>query len=457
MAKAKLTKGAVERFQARAGVEQDVLWDTEVKGFGIRLSVRSNVRAYFLQFRVKGTNKQRIITIGRHADPWTCELARARALELKVQMLGDGISGVDPVAEAKRKEAERIEHERLQVAQSTTLKQVLDSYLANRKLRPRTAQDYRRHCEKNLAAYLNKPVAQFTRNDALAVFTEMSARAPVQANACMSYLRALLHHAREMHATDDGQFPVLAVNPVSRLWKLTEPNEESARETRIPLPKIGACWNWLRKRSADARTETDRTTADFVSCVLLTGCRRNEMGALFWTDIDFEAKTLTLRAEITKTKRKLVLPMSTVLHDLLLARKHAPPLDERVARRRRVQRASEYVFPSNGRKTPYIVQAQAVMEALTKIADCDRDGERLHIHALRRTFDDVGMECRIDGDVRRILLNHVGHDVHSTAYSNNRAFLAAAVEQVAQWVVNQAVVAERVASGTNVVPFPQRA
>lgn len=447
--KVKLTKREVERFQARPGREQDVLWDTDVKGFGMRLSVRSNVRAYFLQFRVKGSNKERIIQIGRHADPWTCELARAKSLELKSQM----INGTDPIAERERKEAERIERERHDAAHSTTLRQVLESYLANRKLRPRTAQDYRRHCEKNLAAYLEKPVAQFTRNDALAVFTEMSARAPAQANACMSYARALLHHAREMHATDDGQFPVLAVNPISRLWKLTDPNEELARETRIPLPKIGACWNWLRKRSAEARTETDRTAADFVSCILLTGCRRNEMGALLWTDVSFEDKTLTLRAEITKTKRKLVLPMSTVLHDLLLARKNAPPLDERIARRRRVQRAAEYVFPSNGRKTPYIVQAQAVMEALTKIA-----GAHCHIHALRRTADDIAMDCRIDGDVRRILLNHVGADVHSTAYSNNRAFLAAAVEQVAQWVVTQGVRAEQIASGANVVAlFPARA
>jgi hypothetical protein len=95
-----------------------------------------------------------------------------------------------------------------------------------------------------------------------------------------------------------------------------------------------------------------------------------------------------------------------------------------------------------------MVQAPSVLEALTKIA-----GKYVHCHALRRSFDDVGMECRIDGDIRRMLLNHVGGaDVHSASYSNNPAFLAAAVEQIAQWVVNQGAIA----GSANVVQFPGR-
>jgi len=58
---------------------------------------------------------------------------------------------------------------------------------------------------------------------------------------------------------------------------------------------------------------------------------------------------------------------------------------------------------------------------------------------------------RIDGDIRRVLINHVGKDVHSSSYSNNPAFLAQAVEQIAQWVVNQSAIAAAQASGANVV------
>src|ERR1700736_4442680 len=92
MQRAKLTNGAVEQFQCRSGRKWDMLWDGDVKGFGMRLSAKSGTRTYFLQFRVKGSNAERQITIGRHSDPWRVDGARAKALELKAQM----VNGLDP-------------------------------------------------------------------------------------------------------------------------------------------------------------------------------------------------------------------------------------------------------------------------------------------------------------------------------------------------------------------------
>lgn len=437
MAKAKLTKGAVERFQPPAGKAQAVLWDTEVKGFGMRLSVQSNTRAYFLQYRVKGSGQERSITIGRHGDPWTPELARTRALELKVQMLGDGVTGVDPVAEALRVEAERKAQVAKDAAQSTTLRTVMESYFVSRNLRPATKNDMRRHCENNLADWIDKPVAGTTRNDCLAVFTKLSARAPQQANLCMTYWRALLNHAREMHTDENGEPTMLMTNPVSRLWKLTKPNPEEPRDTRIPLPKVGACWNALVELGRTARVDKQRTAADWCRLMLLTGTRAGESSKLEWRDVDFDARTVTFRKENTKTGRELVLPMSDELHDMLKARKERP-----------VKKPSDYMFPSIGRKCPYIRNANSTFAMLTEIA-----GQHAHPHCLRRTHDDVALACGISDDTRRMMLNHVGGaDVHARHYSNNRAVLAAAVQQVADWIIEQS----KIAAGGNVIPFPSK-
>lgn len=383
----------------------------------------------------------RTVKIGRHGDPWLVDQARARARELKGQM----VDGVDPVLERQRQKADREAQEARDKALGTTLQQVLDSYIENKKLRPRTTGDYRAHCRRNFADWLEQPIAKLTRHMCLARFNDLSARTKAQANLSMTYLRALCHHARKMHRTPSGEYPVLAFNPVSEVWGVARKNDSNVRDTRIPLDKIGTCWNWLRDRSQTARTETDRTAADYVSLILLTGCRRNEAGALLWTDVDLEAKTLTLRAEVTKNKRKLVLPLSTTLHQILAARKSTAPLADKVLRRRRAIRAVEYVFPSGGAKTPYMVQAPKMLEALTKIA-----GKYIHMHCLRRTFDDMGIECGIDGDIRRALINHVGKDVHGKSYSNNPAFLAPAAEKIAQWIVNQGAIA----AGANVVRLP---
>jgi hypothetical protein len=44
-----------------------VLWDTTVRGFGVRRQRRDAF--YVLKYRVSG--KQRFVTIGHHGSPWT--------------------------------------------------------------------------------------------------------------------------------------------------------------------------------------------------------------------------------------------------------------------------------------------------------------------------------------------------------------------------------------------------
>src|SRR5690606_16050376 len=116
-----------------------------------------------------------------------------------------------------------------------------------------------------------------------------------------------------------------------------------------------------------------------------------------------------------KNHNQVTLPMSTVLHEILSARKAPPPENEKITRRRRVQRASEYVFASNGQKTPHVTCAPAVFAAITKVA-----GTQISAHDLRRTFEDVAAEAKVDSDQRRLLLNHISGDVHSVHYANNR-------------------------------------
>src|SRR5215469_614279 len=54
------------------------IWDTTVRGFGVRRQRRDAV--YILKHRVDG--KQRFVTIGRHGSPWTPETARKEALRI---------------------------------------------------------------------------------------------------------------------------------------------------------------------------------------------------------------------------------------------------------------------------------------------------------------------------------------------------------------------------------------
>jgi len=62
----KVTKTVVDRLVAGA-----TIWDSQVRGFGVRKQRRDPF--YILKYRANG--KQRFYTIGRHGSPWTVETA----------------------------------------------------------------------------------------------------------------------------------------------------------------------------------------------------------------------------------------------------------------------------------------------------------------------------------------------------------------------------------------------
>jgi hypothetical protein len=87
----KITKSAVDGLAPHSGAEV-VLWDPEVRGFGIRARV-SGAKTYILHYRA-GSGRAaplRKLTIGKHGSPWTPDTARIEAKRL----LGLVASGED--------------------------------------------------------------------------------------------------------------------------------------------------------------------------------------------------------------------------------------------------------------------------------------------------------------------------------------------------------------------------
>ena len=76
----------------------NLVWDSEVSGFGIRCQKASKV--YVLKYRFAG--RQRWYTIGKHGSPWTADKARERAQVL----LGSVADGQDP---AEKREEDRLD------------------------------------------------------------------------------------------------------------------------------------------------------------------------------------------------------------------------------------------------------------------------------------------------------------------------------------------------------------
>jgi len=83
--KGRITVTSVEQLEPG-----DVMFDTDLLGFGVRRQAKSC--SYFLKTRVKG--RQRWITIGPHGSPWTPQTARNEAAALLVEALEGNVSDI---------------------------------------------------------------------------------------------------------------------------------------------------------------------------------------------------------------------------------------------------------------------------------------------------------------------------------------------------------------------------
>ena len=149
----KITKRSVDALKAADGTEA-VLWDSELKGFGIRVQ-RGGAKSYVLHYRV-GTGRAaplRKLTIGRHGSPWTPETARKEAKTV----LGMIEDGADPAAD---KMARR---------EAPTIAELAERFLAEHaeaKRKGSTAAEYKRLLDKIiLPAIGRRKVADVTRAD----------------------------------------------------------------------------------------------------------------------------------------------------------------------------------------------------------------------------------------------------------------------------------------------------
>src|SRR6478736_6036662 len=87
----KITKRAVDALQP--GQTDQFLWDTEIKGFGVKVTPAGN-RVYVLQYRKggRGTPTKRV-TLGAHG-----KLTPETAREAAERMAGAIANGADPAA-----------------------------------------------------------------------------------------------------------------------------------------------------------------------------------------------------------------------------------------------------------------------------------------------------------------------------------------------------------------------
>ncbi len=469
--KIKLTNSAVEK------ADEGIHWFERQRGdgaLGLRVA-ESGLRTYFLKRRISG--KERNIKLGRHGEPvllpdgslrsfpFGATDAQAKAAGLVGQML----QGIDPVVEKERKEVAAAAQAEQDKAQSMTLQQVIDHYLEHhrvdsRPLRPKTKAEYRKTMERWFADWLAKPCAPIDRAMCFDRFAVIEAKRPKQLHKCSTYLSLFLTHARKINADPKTGVPtILAINPVALTREIKKTAPSKPRNRRIPAAKVGAAWSFLRQRATLAVKHSDRTAADWLSTILITGWRATESAALEWGWIKFDERTVCLPGDVepenelgfagTKTHAEVTYPLSDVLFDILKARADLTTKDNR------------YVFPAQHADAdlPHIQSAHGTVRALAVITGCVKivDSKKKYLlspHDLRRSAEDAALACKVDYSLRQRLLNHKAQVVHDASYGNDPSpeILREAVNAIAAYFVDAGRVYDAQQAGANVVNIADR-
>lgn len=401
MAVEKLNKTRVESLPfAEASGQHLYRYDTELKGFGLRVTTQS--KTYFVESKI-GRQTVRV-TLGKHGV-----LTAEEARRLARSKLGELSQGINPNAERKEKRQRAI-----------TLREVYRDYLAGRELKPKTVRDYDNSLRLYLSDWLDKPVVDLTRDLVEARHKVITQRGKAAANLTMRLLRALLNFAAEYR--DAKGKSILPDNPVRRLSAKKIWNRVERRQSVIKAHELSA---WY----AAVQNLENTTLRDYLLLVLFTGLRREEAARLEWSRVDLKGRTLTILD--TKNRQPHVLPLSDFLVDLLAARK--------------AEQNSLYVFPGTGRGG-YLVEPRKPMARVT-----EQTGIAFTIHDLRRTFVTIAESLDIPAYALKRLVNHkINHDVTGGYVIADAERLREPMRRISEYLLKAA----GVLPGAEIIPLP---
>lgn len=422
----KLTKGYIDKVQG-PGEGYANHWDDTVKGYGLRVTAAGK-KVFIAQGRVHG--KAVCFTIGPFGT-YTEDQARKRAQSILQQMR----EGIDPRDAKKADEA-----------MAVSLSTLVADYIARPgKLKESSKATIKRHLATTFKAWAELPVASITEEMCRTRYKEMAEKglhgkkgAPGQANQAFDILRALLNYAARQFRRADGK-PLIQDNPTEVLGDhKVKLKPRSARY--VPKEKVGAVWHTLTTARANAILDTERTSADLVMFLMLTGARIDEAASLEWSNVHIVDDAAECRWRITDRKRgdDVWMPLSSQAVVIL--------------KRRPKVKGSSFVFAS-GTKKGYMDQPRATLEKVSGIA-----GMHLSAHDLRRTFTNIALgTCRIGKFETDLLTGHKpkSEDVTANHYLDisNLKWLHPEAQQIGDWIEQQAAIA----AGINVVSLPQRA
>lgn len=385
------------------------VWDTEVKGFGLKVTPKGR-KVYVLQYR-NSEGRSRRCNIGVHGAPFTPDQARTRAIEL----LRDIAAGIDPLdAKAEAKAAMTVK-ELCAVYLDACGKGLVLGKRGKGKKSSTLATD-RGRIERHILPLLGtRKVRELTTPDitrfmrdvaggktAIDVKTGFRGRAIVEGGAGTAARTVGLLGGILSFAVSEG---VIAANPATGVKRPAD-NRRDVRLTPEEYRRFGAAL----QQAADEGENPLVIAAAWL--LALTGCRRGEIEALKWSEVDEAGRCLRLA---DSKEGASVRPAGSPAFDVLAM----------------VERRAGCDFVMAARSgNDHFKGLPSAWSRLQKRADLPE----LTPHGLRHGFASVANDLGCSESTIAAMLGHAGGTVTSRYIHHLDSFLIAAADRVARQI-----------------------
>jgi integrase len=354
----KLTQKAIAALALPEGKTETIVFDEDLPGFGVRIRA-GGARTWVYQYKIG--NQHRRITLGN-----TTALSPARARETAGDLHAQVRLGQDPQG-AKTESRVRAAETMIAVAQS---------YLTYQSghLRRRSYTEVERHLLKYCKPLHGLQLQKIDRRAVAGIVASVAAASgSATGNRVRASLSALFSWAMRQGLCDS--------NPIAG----THRAPEKARERVLSSAELEIIWGALDQADYSS----------IIKLLILTGCRRDEIGSLSWSEITDDR--IVLPPQRTKNGREHIIPITPAVRAILDGR----------------ERNGVFVFGRHAAK-PFSGWgvSKAGLDRRIKAAGHQLSGWRLH--DLRRSVRTGLGKLGVAPHVAELAINHVRKGIEAT-------------------------------------------
>jgi len=362
-------------------------FDTKQQKLRLRVSV-TGVKAFAVVKKAHGKPKR--VTVGK----WP-EVSIAKAREEAIKILDDLRQGVDPVKEKRKKSLE-----------STVLRDVLEMYLTERKLKPITKEGYRYKLQHSFKSWLDKPINSISEKMVLKRHKELTKIGATTANTSMRVLRLTMNYA---HAIGLINEPPTAILSKARLW------HKPKRKNRVIHSSELKAWHEAVEALSNEKAKV------YLLMILYMGFRSSEALTLEWEHVDLKAKSITLYD--TKNGTNHTLPIPNILIPFMES------LFGLTGSSKWVFLWSKPIGKKNAPDKPMSLPKKQIKAVV------DASGVEFSPHDCRRTFATIAEGVHLPLIMTKRLMNHVTtNDVTGGYIITEEETLRAAINKIAGYI-----------------------